>query len=386
MVKWPQQSEDLVMQFEGRTSDEAVRLARMEFGNDAPVRCWKARRGGLFGFFAKEVFVAGVEAPSGTARADTAVRAAAARSTIAAWSYDPANFADSEDDATWAPANEGGSLADLVEATRDELTLGSANVLETAFIDVLAQAQAALNLEQPTKVRQPEQPYLGATPPIARPAVFAAVPVPTREPPPGPERIAGLRAFVADFGVPSDYWPDESDATLDGLVRSFAKLPVARPLPTNAGSVVVVVGTRRDAHAAALRLVELMELETTDLIEAECTSASRQRVTRRRAGHATVVTIEAPLRSRELAQVATWIETLKPDYVVGTVSATAKRADVESWRHQLAHFDALALSRVGETTSPGELLGDLPILLVDGLVASALQWVALILGSLLEQQ
>lgn len=383
MVKWPQQSEDVVMRFEGRTSDEAVRLARKEFGNAAPVRCWKARRGGIFGFFAKEVFVAGIEAPTGTGRVDNVARAATTQSSIAAWSYDPANFVD---DTLWPQPTEGASLADLVESTRDELTLGSANVLETAFIDVLAQAQAALSFESPPQARQPEQPYLGATTPVARPAVFPVVDAPTRELTPGPEQIAGLRAFVADYGVPSDFWPDESEATLDGLVRSFSKLPIARSLPTDAGSVVVVVGTRRDAQATALRLVELMDLDAADLIEGDCTSASRQRVTRRRASRVSVVSVEAPLRSRELAQVATWIELLKPDYVVGTVSATAKRADVESWRRQFPSIDALALSRVGETSSPGELLGDLPILLVDGLPASALQWVALILGSLLERR
>ena len=207
-----------------------------------------------------------------------------------------------------------------------------------------------------------------------------------RELTPGPERIANLRALVADFGVPSDYWPDEIDATLDGLVRSFSKLPMARPLPTSAGSVVVVVGPRRDASAAALQVIELMGLDSSDLVEGECTTASRQRVTRRRTSRVSVVTVEAPLRSRELAQVAHWIESLKADYVVGTVSATAKRADVESWRRQLPQIDALALSRMDETTSPGELLGDLPVLLVEGRPASALQWVALILGVLLERR
>jgi hypothetical protein len=135
-----------------------------------------------------------------------------------------------------------------------------------------------------------------------------------------------------------------------------------------------------------MRLIELMGLDESDLIDAQCTSASRQRVTRRRGSRTSVVTIEAPLRSRELPQLATWIDALKPDLVVGTVSATAKRADVESWRRQLTNIDTLALSRVAETTSPGELLGDLPILLVDGQLASALRWVVLILDALLESR
>ncbi|MHB1087732.1 MAG: hypothetical protein ACYC19_03080 [Acidimicrobiales bacterium] len=374
------------MQFEGRTSEDAVRLARAALGTAAPVRCWKARRGGLFGFFAKEVFVAGVDAPPGSARADNAARAAHARSTIAEWTYDPAKFVGSEEQDPWASLSPGASLADLVESTRDEVSLASSNVLETAFIDVLAQAQAALNVEPPAPItsrREPEQAYLDATATPIRRAAFPAAEPPVREPVVGPERIEGLRAFIADFGVPSDFWPEEGEETLDGVVRCFSRLPAAPRLPTRAGSVVVVVGTRRDVQTVAMRLIELMGLDESDLIEAQCTSASRQRVTRRRGSRTSVVTIEAPLRSRELADIATWIDSLKPDLVVGTVSATAKRADVESWRRQLTSVDALALSRVAETTSPGELLGDLPILLVDGQVASALRWVVLVLDALL---
>ena len=388
MVKWPPQSKEPVMQFEGRTSEEAVQLARAALGTTAPVRCWKARRGGLFGFFAKEVYVAGVDAPPGSARADNAARAAHARSTIAEWTYDPAKFVDATDD-SWPKVAHGASLADLVESTRDEVSLASSHVLETAFIDVLAQAQAALNIEPPTPsapARQPDQAYLDSTVPPVRRALFPVVERPARALSTGLESIEGLRAFIADFGVPSDFWPEEGEETLDGVVRCFARLPAAPALPTRAGSVVVVVGSRRDVHAVAMRLIELMGLDESDLIDAQCTSASRQRVTRRRGSRTSVVTIEAPLRSRELPQLATWIDALKPDLVVGTVSATAKRADVESWRRQLTNIDTLALSRVAETTSPGELLGDLPILLVDGQLASALRWVVLILDALLESR
>ncbi|MHB1210325.1 MAG: hypothetical protein ACYC1I_11575 [Acidimicrobiales bacterium] len=352
------------MRFEGRSPDEAVRLARAQFGNDAPVRCWKARRGGLLGFFAKEIFVAGIEAPEGIARVDADIRAAAHRSTLAAWSSDRSDLII--DDAVWS-SFEGTSLADLVESTKDEVTLGSTNVLETAFIDVLAQAQAALDFEQAFKDMDPPRA------PVSAPAST-----------PGPERITGLRAFVADFGIPSDYWPDESEATLDGLVRSFSRLPVARALPTEAGSVVVVVGTRRDVNATAQRLVTLMGLDPSDFVDAECTAVSRQRIMRR-TSRVTVVAVEAPLRSRELERVATWMQQLKPDYVVGAVSATSKRTDVESWRLRLPALDALALTKMGETSSPGELLGDLPVLLADGVEVSALRWVAIILEALLEQ-
>src|SRR5271170_4180652 len=53
-------------QFEGRTAEEAVARARAALGDAGALRCWKMRRGGVGGFFAKEVFVAGLTPPPGS--------------------------------------------------------------------------------------------------------------------------------------------------------------------------------------------------------------------------------------------------------------------------------------------------------------------------------
>ena len=53
-------------QFEGRTAEEAVARARAALGDSGALRCWKTRRGGVGGFFAKEVFVAGLTPPPGS--------------------------------------------------------------------------------------------------------------------------------------------------------------------------------------------------------------------------------------------------------------------------------------------------------------------------------
>ena len=53
-------------QFEGRTAEEAVAHARAALGDAGALRCWKTRRGGVGGFFAKEVFVAGLTPPPGS--------------------------------------------------------------------------------------------------------------------------------------------------------------------------------------------------------------------------------------------------------------------------------------------------------------------------------
>ena len=53
-------------QFEGRTAEEAVARARAALGDAGALRCWKTRRGGVGGFFAKEVFVAWLTPPPGS--------------------------------------------------------------------------------------------------------------------------------------------------------------------------------------------------------------------------------------------------------------------------------------------------------------------------------
>jgi hypothetical protein len=99
----------------------------------------------------------------------------------------------------------------------------------------------------------------------------------------------------------------------------------------------------------------------------------------------TVLVVEATLRSRRLSTVASWLEQVKPDYVLGAVPATAKRADVERWAAQVGHLQALALSRLAHTASPGELMGLLPITSLDGEEASPLRWVLTLLRATVEQ-
>ena len=111
-------------EFVGRSAEEAVERARSVLGAEAKVRCWKTRRGGVMGFFAREVFVAGVKEPQGTSKA--ALR-----------SEDPALLVDST----------GPTFDELIAATSDEVSFGADDPAEEhhAFRDVLAQAEAALS-------------------------------------------------------------------------------------------------------------------------------------------------------------------------------------------------------------------------------------------------
>jgi hypothetical protein len=337
-------------------------MARAEFGSDAPVRCWKTRTGGVLGFFAREAFVAGITPPAGAIKAVKTPRPPRALREAEAVEAPPGQ----PELAPATPDRE--SLSLLVEGTNDELTIGSAPVPAAVFSEVLAEAQAAVSGAD-----------VGAHPQWSPPrnALTALT---------GPERIEGLNDSLASIGVPRSYRPKETEATLDGLARVLATLPVAPTAPTCGGSVIVVVGAAREAQAAARDLQAQLGLAPSDLLTVDRTDAGRQKVARRRASNrVTVLVVEASLRSRDLAVAASWIEQVTPDYVLGAVAATAKRADVDHWRARVGRLDALALSRLGHTASPGELMGLLPIAFLDGEEASTLRWVLTLLRTTLER-
>jgi hypothetical protein len=290
----------------------------------------------------------------------------------------------------------GTSLSKLVEQTSDSVSLGADQVPAAVFSEVLAEAQAAVggadSLVAPQYPDPPalaEPPPLADQPPLAEPPLLAELPSPGELPATG-ERTAptdlasatGLDDSLVRFGVPARFRPKANGATLDDLARALQALPQPDPLPRLGGSVIVVVGGGRDARVAARAVVATLGLADSDLMGAERTDAGRQRVARRRSSNkVTVLVVEATVRSRGLTAVASWIDKVRPDYVIGAVPAATKRSDVASWRAQLGHVDALALSRLSDTATPGELMGLLPISLLDGEEASTLRWVVTLLGT-----
>jgi hypothetical protein len=329
---------------EAPSFEQALQLAYQKFGSEVVLRCWKVRRGGVFGFFARETFVAGPTQPAGAAAQRPGSRK-------------PSSTTD----------DRSSILSDLVEATTDEVTLGSDMLPESMFKEVLAEAEAAL-INAVATDRTVTQESID---PITIDGVV---------------RIEGLRAELSKLGVGSDFLPDESE-TLDALVRSLAKLPMAPTFSKVGGSVLVVVGSRREALLAAQDVVANLGLSATDLIVGEPTSSARQKVTRRRAGKKmTVLVVEAPLSRRGLASILTWLDQIKPDYVLGAVPATAKPSDIEKWHAQIGRVDALALSRLESAPLVAALMGVLPVALLDGAPATTLRWVSVLLNSMLERR
>jgi hypothetical protein len=155
-------------QFEGRTAEEAVARAKAALGDSGTVRCWKTRRGGVGGFFAKEVFVASLTPPPGS----EATRRWASRARPG--KADSAAGADGAPDLDAAPAGRAGAtnlddglrsgdlLSDLVEATADQVSLQSLAIPADAFDQVLAEAEAALAPDPQTGVSLPRDPAASA--------------------------------------------------------------------------------------------------------------------------------------------------------------------------------------------------------------------------------
>ena len=368
-MKSLRECEPIIFEFEGRTSDEAIQRARKELGDIAPIRCWRARRGGFFGFFARETYVAGLTPPEDMVRQEKKDKDDSAGSHRL--NNDKA-VADSDD---WANQllkyAERTTLSDLVEGTTDKVILSMDLIPENVFSSVLSEAEATLNGLNPpgsaVSAQAMGQEYLE----------LSVVP--------GPERIDGLIDSLAAVGVPSEYQPCGSDATLDGLIRSLRKLPDPRPIPISRGSVIVVVGECHEANAAARQVVATLGLASSEPLAVEPSDSARLQILLRQCGKkVTVIVVDAPLRSRGLTEVASWVEKLKPDYVLGAVSAANKRSDVDRWQRQLGCVDALAVSSLSDTAAPGELLGVLPIAYLDGLPASSLRWVHALIGSILE--
>ena len=369
-------------EFEGRTAEEAVRLAHAALGEDAAVRCWKTRRGGIGGFFTRETFVAATAPPAGAVRRVKVTRAAPPRRAA---EREQAHTATKETPEVTAPraedVPEGANLAELVEWTEDEVVLGQDAVADDAFLRVLAEAEAAVHAAPvltPSRPSAPASPAVADEGPAEAPTAAVA--------PEGPARIDDLPGRLADIGVPRQFLPDEDRSTLDGLAGALARLPTADPVPSAGGSVIVVVGARREAHATARSVSSQLGLDASDLLEADPNDVSRHKVARRRASNkVTVVVLEASPRSRALPLVAGWIEKVKPDQVLGAVPASTKRADVAHWHAQIGRVDALALSRLSGTMTPGELMGELPIAYLEGRPASILRWVLLLLTTIEER-
>jgi hypothetical protein len=421
-------------QFEGRTAEEAVARARAALGDSGAVRCWKTRRGGVGGFFAREVFVASLTPPPGS----EATRGKASRVTDGTTrdGSAPDGLHEDRQNGTEGPVDH---LADLVEATSDPLSLQSLAIPADAFDQVLAEAEAALSHDPENGgVSAPDDP----TPPESQPGSIAHDAAPTHEavlrhhderdrgeseaaatgqtalhggepeittkatrpkPKAGPQartvrpapmvpltptarpaRIPDLGPGLRSLGLPRSYRPQGRRPSLDALAAVVATLPVPPALPSHPGAVVAVVGGGEDLARAVGLVNSELALASRDVLRfdggASDARLHRQLARRRASGNVAVVAVESgpglPLRGEGLRH----LQDVTPDYVLAAVSAQYKRVDVEQWIGELPTVDAIALWDLCGTRTPAELLGVCPIAFVDGEATSTLGWTLLLAG------
>jgi hypothetical protein len=430
-------------QFEGRTAEEAVARARKALGDSDALRCWKTRKGGVGGFFAREVYVASLTPPPGSeATRGKGSRTSSRRTTDGSARSVSDGSARSVGAGAASPSlpHETGDpedhLSGLVEATNDQLSLQSLAIPAGAFDQVLAEAEAALarlpevgdtkgtgHPRVPTEDRDEEteaelerevsdSPPEGARPldgeepgppppaghrvpaaakvkgtarpkPKARPKAPASQCVAPVVPAPSTRapRLPDLKPGLRGLGVPNAYLPPGRRPSLDLLADVMATLPVPGALPTGEGAVVAVVGGGSDLDRTVDLVTSTLSLGQRDVLQLGQGPSTTSQIVRRRAnGRRSVLAVHA-VPGRPLAQETQGcLERLLPDYVLAAVSAQSKRADVEHWAAELPNVDALALWDLAGTRTPAELLGVLPIAFVDGEVGSALGWTLFLAG------
>jgi hypothetical protein len=213
-----------------------------------------------------------------------------------------------------------------------------------------------------------------------------------------PQPIPDLFVRLQSLGVPEVLLPERDRTTLDEVARTLDGLPVAPPLPTAPGTVVALVGTAAALDRTARLLIGAAPFRhglrpdpstrpwvpedrigpdgpLDDVLQQGDPLEVAGWVARRRLdGRPSLVTVEIvpghPLRPHDRAVIAS----VQPDYVLGAVEASVKRADIVRWRDDLGVVDALALWGLDGTVSPAELLGVLPIAFVDGVPGTPLAW------------
>ena len=427
-------------QFEGRTAEEAVARARKALGDSDALRCWKTRKGGVGGFFAREVYVASLTPPPGSEATRGKGSRTSSRLTTDGSARSVSDGSARSVDGDAAPrslphrtGDPEDHLSRLVEATTDELSLQSLAIPAGAFDQVLAEAEAALArlpeigdtdgtdrprvppgdgedesaegaegaLEHEGSGSPPEAP--APTPPQtaadaaasahvkgaakAKPKARPKAPAPRRvasvTPAPSTRvpRLPDLKSGLRSLGVPNAYLPPGRRPSLDQLADTMAILPAPGVLPTSAGAVVAVVGDGSDLARTIDLVTGQLSLGQRDVLQPGQRSGTGNQIARRRANRRRSLVAVHAAPGRPLAEeTRELLEHLAPDYVLAAVSAQTKRADVEHWIGELPRVDALALWDLAGTRTPAELLGVLPIAFVDGEAGSPLGWTLFLAG------
>ena len=325
----------------------------------------RRRKGGIFGFFAREVYVISVE--PGTTRPR-----------------------DGKGGDVPAP----GPLAALADATDDVVDLRGGGGRRT-FSEVLTAVASSLGEEPGTYVVDPDR--LRAQQPAQQPAQRPAQLDGAREGAGEPPAMLGTAVveLARASGVPERFLSHLGcggpSPTLEAI---FAALPAAPPLPTGPGGLVAVAGAPGSLLSVALDVASVVGCPAARVAFASPSAASRrgdpehrvrtpaQAATlaggwrRERTG---VVAVSAGPVGADQRWAAEMLRALRPSCVWGIASATTKPDDVRRWTDALGGVDAIVLVDATATVTPAAIASlGIPVARLDGAPATPQHWAALL--------
>ncbi len=205
-------------------------------------------------------------------------------------------------------------------------------------------------------------------------------------------RALGLPAAMLEAGLAADARTRGAYSALHSVLD--AHLPALPQAPTGPGDVLAVVGPGSEALVTARALAHVLGLDSDQVLwatpgELACLTPHANQVTssdgarlRRQAGSstATIVAIDAPLRSGRSTWVSQMLDVWAPTAVWGALDATRKPGDLSQWLRSLPRLDAIAVSDTDASTDPAAVLtyAPVPVALLDGVPATAHRWATLL--------
>lgn len=414
---------------DGSDLESLMARVRTEMGPHARIiKAERVRSGGIGGFFAREYFELTVEVPDdvvvsdvlarsaqsaqpgGTGTAVSGVSGASGASGIDAL-LDAADAADANGGMgaaggaagtqTWQVAEpvistSGDSFAAVLDSVR-QLAQGTppagaaadVGLEEHGGVQALsAQADAADSTEM---TQQPSAPT----------AATSGVPQFTALTPTVVTRQRGATAAeLARIGVPkgvvSAVKGRAGDATRFTLSQVLSHVPRAPQVLSRPGGVIVVAGHDGVVGPAARAIAQRLGLDETQIALAGEFSAgtgrgqwvtnavAAQRLTQEamHTGVPLLVSLTIGTGRFQDADAADLVASLRPDQLWAAIEADRAVQDTMRWLATVSAqrtFDAIAAQRVQSTSAPARILEyGIPVGLIDGLVASAPVWAAVL--------
>ncbi len=427
------------LRFEGNDLESLLERVRAEAGADARIiAANKLRKGGVGGFFARELFEVIVEPSlheSHEAELRPAARLGRARRNMATIGGVGAatsvlDLAD-EVEAIDAIPTIDSKLEHTIDLRREERTHGDLPEVSTQterFAEILerlantnSEVARDVGLEASPDQTQIVHPITASTAGAVEPMLYrranaagnahtrtdvTAQPQlvePARSIAPAnladhDELIERPETALARLGVPARYVPRgmHTSSLRGALIDSFTRLPSAESLPPARGVTVAIVGlgARPVALARILAAEQGIDPDTVVIaterelgngvptwlqITDELSAQERRRSWRRR-DHVSFVAVSVASLTAASEWTNTMLDHLEPTQIWAVANAGWKAEDVSAWAQRLGGFDVLAVERLDETVSPASLLEvGVPIVRLDGEPASPNRWAEILL-------